>query len=365
MAYQLDDVPCSPFALTAEWLTSALCGDVPGALVAEFQVQAASSGTSERHNLHIVYNGAGCLAGLPEYLFTKSTPTLETRVSNGFCGNMVPQIEFFRHIRPELEIESPVAFHGAYDSNSFRSIILFEDLVHRKGARFCDWKSRLTREQAGQIITLLAAVAGRYFDDQRLSGQFAWLYTKSEMYIPIHEGIESDVYHERGIDEAIEIVPKEFVRRRKDLWSTARKALQAHDFYPRTVIHNDTHLGNVYITGDDRAGMCDWQCVCSGLWAGDFAYAVSAMLPVEDRRSWERELLRLYLDTFHHSAGRHIVSFDEAWALYRQQLSLALIVWTPTLCHHPDMPDMQSKEMSREMVLRITTAMSDLESFDA
>ena len=42
----LDDVPTSASALTAEWLTPALCRDVPGATVVEFEVLGGSAGTA-------------------------------------------------------------------------------------------------------------------------------------------------------------------------------------------------------------------------------------------------------------------------------------------------------------------------------
>jgi Ser/Thr protein kinase RdoA (MazF antagonist) len=186
-----------------------------------------------------------------------------------------------------------------------------------------------------------------------------------EWYVPIHEGIESDKYCELAIDEASDIIPTKFLDRRSEFWPTARKALLAHGRQPQTIIHNDSHLGNVYLTENGVAGLSDWACVCSGLWARDFAYAVTAMLSVEQRRAWEADLLRLYIDAMHEAAGREITSFEEGWNHYRRQIALALIVWLPTLKHHPDMPDMQPEALSREMVLRMTTAMADLDSFDA
>jgi len=63
--------------------------------------------------------------------------------------------------------------------------------------------------------------------------------------------------------------------------------------------------------------------------------------------------------------GGPALSFDAAWRRYRQQTFAALVMWTPTLCHSPLMPDMQPEAMSMEMIRRIATAISDLESFDS
>jgi hypothetical protein len=84
-------------------------------------------------------------------------------------------------------------------------------------------------------------------------------------------------------------------------------------------------------------------------------------LAIEDRRAWERDLLKRYLDQMQEKCGLGI-TFDEAWDLYRQQIFLALLMWTPTLVHTRTTPDMQPEEMSLEMIKRMTAAISDLES---
>src|SRR5438445_774543 len=49
-ARRLGDVPCSPYAITTEWLTAVLCGKVPGAIVTYVEVKPASAGTHRRHD---------------------------------------------------------------------------------------------------------------------------------------------------------------------------------------------------------------------------------------------------------------------------------------------------------------------------
>jgi hypothetical protein len=73
-----DDVPCSPNAITIEWLTAVLCSQIPGTAVTNVHVAPASSGTHERHRLLLTYNDAGQRAGLPASIFTKSLPSVVT-----------------------------------------------------------------------------------------------------------------------------------------------------------------------------------------------------------------------------------------------------------------------------------------------
>ena len=48
-ARRAEDVPCSPDAITPEWLTAVLCRNVKDAVVTGVDVKPASAGTHERH----------------------------------------------------------------------------------------------------------------------------------------------------------------------------------------------------------------------------------------------------------------------------------------------------------------------------
>src|SRR5439155_21275142 len=71
-ARRLGDVPCSPYAITTEWLTAVLCSKVPGAIVTYVEVKPASAGTHERHELRASYNEEGWDAALPTQVGSKS-----------------------------------------------------------------------------------------------------------------------------------------------------------------------------------------------------------------------------------------------------------------------------------------------------
>ena len=111
-------------------------------------------------------------------------------------------------------------------------------------------------------------------------------------------------------------------------------------------------------------GLADWQCATKGHWSRDVSYAIACGLTVEDRRAWERDLLRYYLDRLQ-AAGGERISFDDAWTHYRQQMFHALSWWTVTLAPAADMPDMQPRDTSLEFLARITHAVDDLESLDS
>lgn len=74
---------------------------------------------------------------------------------------------------------------------------------------------------------------------------------------------------------------------------------------------------------------------------------MATMVEAPQRRAWERELLIRYFAKLQ-AAGGPRVAVEDAWQHYRTQLPAALLMWTPTLCHPPTIPDMQPEAASLE-----------------
>jgi hypothetical protein len=360
MAVTAQDVPWGVSAMTTQWLTAVLGRGVPDAVVERFELGDGDAGSSVRRRVRVTWNAAGRSAGLPELLFTKATPTLLTRLSSGMAA--AGERRFYEQIRPELDIEAPWLFHSAYDRVSGRSIHVFDDLAATKGARFCNYQTTIDRTQADEVVDTLAAFHGRFRGSERFAHDLKWV-TTYEAFLRTGERNGIRVGHDRAMLEAADVIPARVVARREEIWPAAVRGLAMHGAEPRTLLHSDVHLGNWYVTNAGRMGLCDWACVCSGHWARDFAYAVSTTLTVEQRRGWEHELLSRYLRQMHELCGL-ATPVHVAFEQYRRQLSAALLMWTPTLCHPPTMPDMQPPEMSREMIHRMTTAIDDLDALD-
>lgn len=352
------DVPWRPEAITASWLTAAICQDIPGAEVLDVKVSGGSQGSTVRRAVQLTYNDAGRRAGLPDHLFAKSTPSLLTRLSSGFAAQA--ESRFHRTIRDELDIEAPQMIHASVDKESKRSLQLFIDLVHEKQATFFTYKTPTDRTDAEQAVETLGTLHGQHYDSPRFNTDLQWL-NGYEDFLRVGERDGIRVGHDAAMLQCEDIVPVEVFARRDEIWSLLKQSLSAHHQEPRTIIHNDVHLGNWYRTGAGQLGLGDWQCICTGHWARDVAYAMSTLLSVEDRRNAEEGLIHRYLDCLHQAGGPK-VDFDVAWERYRQQMFAALLMWTPTLVHPPTMPDMQPEPMSRLMIQRISTAIDDLDS---
>src|SRR6202163_4712134 len=363
-ARRLGDVPCSPYAITTEWLTAVLCGKIPEAIVTHVEVQPASAGTHERHRLIVSYNEEGRRAALPPSIFTKSLPSVVTRMIGGFNGTARVEGNFYTQIRPELQIEAPLCYHSAYDRRTFAAIHLLEDMVASKGATFCNHKTYVSRAMADDMIDLLVALHGRFYGDSTLGERYRWLATYPRWFTIGAEKMGTEYYTHKAFDAAAHVIPPTILERREEVWTVTIRAPAVHENEPPALIHCDVHIGNWYRTGAGQMGLCDWQCLARGHWSRDFAYAVTASLTPDNRRSSERELLARYIERFAEQTGTK-PDFDLSFLRYRQQIVHALAMWTITLCHSPLLPNMQPQDTTLTMIERITTAMGDLGSLNS
>jgi len=358
-----NELPTSYEAITDEWLTAVLCVKQPGAQVVSHTRSAVDNGTSNRCGIQVSYNDAGRKVGLPERLFCKATHGLSNRIVFGLSGMAFGEVTFYNAIRGLLNIEAPRSCFAKVDMHSFNSLVMLIDLT-AEGTEFCSHHTRMTRQRTERQLQLLAEMHGKGYSDPLVQSQISQYSTWPEWFgNTLGYGMKEG--SEQGFLRAEEFIPTWLYRRHQEIWPATLKSVEQHRQLPLTLAHGDAHLKNWYITGNGEMGLSDWQCAHRGHWGRDIAYAISTALTVEERRQWERDLLRFYLDRLQ-KAGGPAISFDECWKHYRQQLITALTWWTITLNPAPDMPpDMQPRDAALEFVHRITTAMDDVATLDS
>jgi hypothetical protein len=361
----LRDVPPSADALTNEWLTAALCREVPGAAVVDFEVIGGSDGTSSRRALKIDYNVVGQLAGLPTRLFTKSASSFQSRLMLVAGGVTESETIFYRDIRPQLDwLRSPRSYHAAFDPKTYRSIVMMDDLS-AEGWTFPDpMQDTICRQDAEDMVDQMAYYHADFWDDPRLSSQLGRLASTEVFQQRINEvGLLKAA--QRGLDHIEAITPPTIYRRRDELIPTTMRALHLNSTGTPTLLHQDVHQGNWLRDPDGRMGLYDWQCVARGEWALDFAYAMAVNLHTEDRRAWERELLERYLWRLGEGGVREPPSFEQAWLRYRQQPFHVVIFSLLTIGAGRFQPDMQPKDYMARCWERIATFLDDHDSLDS
>jgi len=359
-----DELPIAYEYITAEWLTDVLCRDTPGAKVVDFELGDADSGTSNRQKIGLKYNVAGRdNPDLPQKIFCKAAHNLGNRVTVAGIGCADSETNFYKYIRPYLDIETPTCYFAVVDKKSWNAMAILGD-ISDSVVEFCDHRTEMTRERAESQVQLLATLHGRCYSDPRLAK------ATREHFIPWREFFGNTCVF--GMQDASEtgfrmsegLIPSRLYARAAEIWPGTMKSLDVHDEAPQTLVHHDVHLKNWYVAGNGQMGLGDWQCTSRGHWGRDVAYTLSTALTIEDRRNWEQDLLRLYLDELARQGGPRI-DFNQAWFRYREQMVTALTWWTITINPAPDMPEMQPRATTEEFIRRIGTAMDDIGTMNA
>lgn len=360
-ARTIDDVPVSGETVTADWLTAVLCRETPGAQAVSFEAVNVSAGTSTRAAITVTYNEAGARAGLPRKLFAKTTTAFSQRILLGGGKMIEGETRFFRDFRPQVEMEAPIGYWGAADPGSWRSIALMEDIAATRGAEFIEPNARIGRDQMEDLVRNLARLHRTFWEHPDI----AVLKTTTEALDAYLAAIDMKKRCEVGLRRAAEVVPERLHGRSERLWAGVATAIgKATDELPQTLLHGDPHIGQTYRTAQGRMGYVDWQVVMRGGWAHDFAYTVNSGCEPEDRRAWDADLLRAYLDELGTLDGK-APSFDEAWLAYRQQSMFAYAAWAFTIGRAAYQPRMQSEQTCLTLLRRITAAIDDHDSLGA
>jgi len=255
-----------------------------------------------------------------------------------------------------------VGYHANYDPVSFNSIVVLGDLT---GAisQFCTHRTPMSRERAESQVKLLAKMHGNVYADSHLAAAVSALPRWPE-YFATTAGFGMESGSQQGFNDSEDVIPARLFKRAAEIWPATVASVELQRSLAPTLAHGDLHLKNWYIAANGEMGLGDWQCCTRGHWSRDVAYTISTALEPENRRAWEQDLFKLYLQSLA-EAGGPVVAFDEGWTQYRQQLMSALAWWTPAVSPGPGLPDMQPKEVCFEFIRRMTIAIDDLDSLDA
>jgi hypothetical protein len=362
VARTIDDLPTSFELISDEWLTNTLCRKVAGAEVTSHSLDAADEGTSNRRRIFLKYNDVGQKSGLPASVFCKATQSLQSRFILGLNDVAEAEVTFYNHVRSLLDIEAPIGIFANIDRESLNSIVILEDM--RGYADFCDDKTEITLARAKSQMRLLARLHGKFQDNPALLPVLERFQTFVEFYDKTEAAVGWNACQRRGLQAARHLLPAKLAARVDDIGGLTERAFLRHANLPVTLLHSDVHLKNWYVAANGEMGLMDWQVLTRGNGIRDLAYAIATALTIENRRIWEMDLIRYYLERFKEETGA-APSFDAALTLYRQQLFCALAMWTTTLAPPEGAPAMQPPETALRFIDRMVHAIDDLEAWDA
>jgi len=294
--------------LTAEFLTSALSGELGGTAVSAVQATPVGTGqVSDSYRLSLTYDGP---AGLPPTMVAK-VPAADAASRNAARAFRTYEIEanFYTQLAPRLPVALARCYYAAYDPGPDEYVVLLEDLT---SALPGDQLAGLHPDDAAAAIRELAALHAAGWDAAELAA-LPWLNRSGADGAETLAAILTDLYprfRERYADRlepgTLSLI-EEFLPN-----ATSYLAAGAE---PRTIVHGDFRADNL-LFGATRPVVLDWQTAGFGAGTGDLSYFLASSLPVAARRQYEEALVRRYHAALN-SAGAEL-SWRDCWAGYRR-----------------------------------------------
>lgn len=309
--------------VTAEWMTAALAGRHPGAVVDQVRLGPVDDGTNARARATLAYvRGDG-----PPAVFVKRS------------GRLVPRLALLalRALATEarlaasgvvLPLPHPRPYAGGVDAARLGTVVVMEDVTVPGGMPH-DAVSPLSVQAVSSGLAGLARLhvafpatglpeALGFVRPWRLSsawGQVSVVSLARGMRRLRHLGA-GDVLP-AGLDPG---------RLGRQFAASARLAATG----PQSLLHGDPHPGNTYSLAGGGTGFLDWQLARIGHWSHDVGYFLAGSLCVEDRRAADRALLAEYVDAAGRAGGM-VPTWGEAWSRYRATPAFGLATWLHTL----------------------------------
>jgi hypothetical protein len=346
------EIPDDAAQINPEWLTQALEKRHPGVRVAAVEVIARTEMTNSHARLNVLYDEP---AGAPATFFCKMLPSSPKRRGLIAETGMGPrEVRFYGDMAPDLKLRVPKTYVAEHDEQGEAFVLLIEDLVTTR-CTIPDGRVGLTPE----------ATAGALEDLADLHAKFSSANVRAERAAWVPPPMESDygaVMLQYGLDNHRDRLSDCFAEHAA-LYIEHRPALHAlWQQGPQTVIHGDTHIGNLF---DDhgRTGFLDWGIINVSTPMRDVGYLLVMAMGIEDRRAHERDLLRHYVDALK-AMGGPVISPEQAWTSHRLHAAYSV----PACCQIVMFPDgaTGARNVFAEAFLkRAEAALEDLEVHDA
>jgi len=318
-------LPLTSGNVTADWLTVALADRYPGVAVTSAQIVNIMEGTSTKIRVALEYNARGRELGLPPRLIVKGGfEEHSARMAFMYESEM----RYYRDLAPVQNLNVPKSYFTGKDPNSYQAIVIMEDL-DAKGATFCRAERPLNYDQVSRFLDALARLHAQWWGSPELEagGKFEWVLNNfsSDGWAYYNHYLVPDTWRALMAQPRGAAVSQRLHDREWMLRALQHIAAMRHK-HPKTFVHGDTHLGNLYIEADGTPGFVDSQ-MRREPWYQDVTYHLIGALDPVNRRQWEQSLLAYYLERLKTYGVSNAPAYDEAWDLYKREITYGLFVF--------------------------------------
>jgi aminoglycoside phosphotransferase (APT) family kinase protein len=330
---------------------------VPTGGIEQVSVVDEHHGTTARARLALAYRRPDMG---PPTVFVKVTPTaLIERLFHNVMGLGEREVKVFRQL-DALRPVRPAIYGAEWDGARGRSLLVMEDLAP-DGEGFGDLLDPVSPDQAERVVRALAVVHRPYWETPRFATDLSWLCSPTNRSLHLGPAI-SDRLLRRGSPLADEIVPAHTRRAASVLVDRSAEITAAWRALPSTVLHGDTHRGNIHLHRDgERVRLFDWQVSGRGPAEQDLAYFLVTSMTPADRAASELDLLSVYRSALA-AGGGPTLDPQEMWLRYRATASRAYVAAMVTATFGARL---QAGDIPRVGLQRAAQAMDELDTFAA
>jgi hypothetical protein len=348
-------VPVDPHDISPSWLEDALSSRYPGVQVGSVEVTEVRQVTNTHAFLHVEYEAG---EGAPTELFCKMLPLDPARRQVVAASRMgTNEVFFYDRLAPLVSLRVPDVYVARHDPHDESFVLLMEDLSGSR-CRVSDGTWGISPDSAVAALEDLAGLHVRFEDRRRREVAVPWARQAKDVpaygMSPLRYGLD---HHRDRLSDAFAQAAEIYIEHSAEL-----VARWADGPGPPTVVHGDTHIGNVF---DDhgRTGFLDWGVLNVTTPLRDASYFINMAMQIEDRRAHERDLLRVYLDAREASGGAPI-GWDDAWQAHRLHALYCVVAACSIVTFPADAPE-QRRIFADAFLARVEAAIDDLESLDA
>jgi Phosphotransferase enzyme family len=346
-------LPATPFEIDASWLTDQLQARYPGAQIIAVEVIDHNEVTNSHAKLRVISSDN---RGLPATMFCKMAPLDPGRRKSILATGMGQrEVRFYGAVPGSLSMRVLKVYVASEDAADGTFVLLLEDL-DASGCTVSDGTTGVTPDAAALALEDLAELHVRYTSPDFRRDELGWVPTSR----PLSDyGTKLLRY---GLEHHRDRLSRPFARL-AELYIGNGASL--HDLWqsgPKTVVHGDTHIGNLF---DDhgRTGFLDWGVINVTTPMRDVSYFMNMALSIEDRRNYDRDLLRHYLEIWNSGSGLPL-SFDQAWLAHRIHAAYCVPASCQIVTFPEDATD-RRRIFASAFLARAEAAIEDLEALDA
>ncbi|KAF3015279.1 hypothetical protein E8E14_006441 [Neopestalotiopsis sp. 37M] len=323
----VETLPTLPADITTEWLSSKL-----GHKVKSIENTSNIWGTASKLFYTITYEDDGNSSDRPTYICIKGVFDPKMIEAQPWTVSLAQrESEFFSEVAPH--VKNMIFPTGWWAGKSEKQGIAIMSDLTKEGCSFAAEVASYPVEKVMNGVAQLASLHAQYWgqsqDDHPLVRQ------------PGRPQLPEYLMDGKRCNEALD---RYYAERNPRF---------------RTLLHGDTHIGNIYFTADGQIGFLDWSAFHFGSCFHDIVYFMTAMLSIEDRRAHEMEVLDHYLATLHRLGGpkfdRH--NDPEVMIEYRRSF-MTNVIWL--IC--PE--GLQSKERVAALCERTVATYNDHKVID-